>query len=106
MPDNGIMLPGMGPLSQAQIEQLNLDAKQQEQVKTAHAAAQELRNKMRDSGSKRHDLFKEQLMTGTLDPHVLVAQSNKERAQFRECMNKVQDQWLAVWDNLNDAQRK
>lgn len=61
---------------------------------------------MRDSGTKRHDLLKEQLKTGKLDPHVLVEQSNKERAQFRERMDKVQDQWLAVWDNLNDEQRK
>lgn len=39
MSDSGMTLPGLGPLSQAQIEQLKLDAKQQEQVKTARAAA-------------------------------------------------------------------
>ena len=100
MSGSGMTLPGLGPRSQAQTEQLKVDSKQQGQVKAARAAAQELRNNMRDRGAKRHDLLKEQIKTGKVDPHVLVERSNKERAQFRGRMDKVQDQWLAVWDNL------
>lgn len=105
-PDKGVMLPGLGPLSQEQLEQLKLDAKQQEQVKTAQTAAQELRTSMRDSGKTRHDLVGEQLKNDKLDPRALIEHSNKERDQLRQRMIQVQANWLAVWDSLNDTQRK
>ena len=60
---------------------------------------------MRASGGQRHDLLKAQLDSGKLDPRALLDQSDKSRDQFSTQAKQVRDQWLAVWDSLNDAQR-
>ena len=60
---------------------------------------------MRASGGKRHDLLKAQLDSGKLDPRALVEQSEKSREAFGPQAKQVRDQWLAVWDSLNDTQR-
>ena len=60
---------------------------------------------MRAAGAKRHDLLKAQLDSGKLDPRALISQSEQNRGQFDTQMKQARDQWLAVWDSLNDAQR-
>ena len=60
---------------------------------------------MRAAGAKRHDLLKSQLDSGKLDPRALISQSEQNRGQFDTQMKQARDQWLAVWDSLNDAQR-
>ncbi|CUI80961.1 Uncharacterised protein [Achromobacter sp. 2789STDY5608615] len=60
---------------------------------------------MRASGGQRHDLLKAQLDSGKLDPRALIEQSDKSRDQFGAQAKQVRDQWLAVWDSLNDGQR-
>ena len=57
------------------------------------------------AGAKRHDLLKSQLDSGKLDPRALISQSEQNRGQFDTQMKQARDQWLAVWDSLNDAQR-
>ncbi len=102
---DGLWIPGLGPVSKAQVDQLKLDDKQQALVKTAQEGQRGLRDAMRASGGQRHDLLKAQLDAGKLDPHALVDQSEKSRDQFSSQAKQVRDQWLAVWDSLNDAQR-
>lgn len=102
---DGLWIPGLGPVSKAQVDQLKLDDKQQALLKTAQDGQRGLRDAMRTSGGQRHDLLKAQLDAGKLDPHALVDQTDKSREQFGSQAKQVRDQWLAVWDSLNDAQR-
>ena len=92
-------------MSKKQLEQLKLDDKQQALVKTAQDSQRGLRDAMRAAGAKRHDLLKAQLDSGKLDPRALISQSEQNRGQFDTQMKQARDQWLAVWDSLNDAQR-
>jgi hypothetical protein len=92
-------------VSKAQVDQLKLDDKQQALLKTAQDGQRGLRDAMRASGGQRHDLLKAQLDAGKLDPHALADQTDKSREQFGSQAKQVRDQWLAVWDSLNDAQR-
>ncbi|MBR8654530.1 hypothetical protein KDH83_14600 [Achromobacter sp. Marseille-Q0513] len=102
---DGVYFPGLGPVSKKQLEQLKLDDKQQALVKTAQDSQRGLRDAMRAAGAKRHDLLKAQLDSGKLDPRALISQSEQNRGQFDTQMKQARDQWLAVWDSLNDAQR-
>ncbi|AOU93487.1 ATPase [Achromobacter ruhlandii] len=102
---DGLWIPGLGPVSKAQLDQLKLDDKQQALVKTAQDGQRSLHEAMRASGGQRHDLLKAQLDSGKLDPRALLEQSDKSRDQFGTQAKQVRDQWLAVWDSLNDAQR-
>jgi len=102
---DGLFIPGIGPVSKAQVDQLKLDDKQQALFKTAQDGQRSLHEAMRASGGKRHDLLKSQLDSGKLDPRALMAQSDQTRDQFRAQGQQVRDQWLAVWDSLNDTQR-
>lgn len=102
---DGLWIPGLGPVSKAQVDQLKLDDKQQALLKTAQDGQRGLRDAMRASGGQRHDLLKAQLDAGKLDPHALADQTDKSREQFGSQAKQVRDQWLAVWDSLNDAQR-
>lgn len=102
---DGLWIPGLGPVSKAQLDQLKLDDKQQALVKTAQDGQRSLHEAMRAFGGQRHDLLKTQLDSGKLDPRSLIEQSDKSRDQFGAQAKQVRGQWLAVWDSLNDGQR-
>lgn len=102
---DGLFIPGLGPVSKAQVAELKLDDKQQALFKTAQDGQRSLHEAMRASGGKRHDLLKAQLDSGKLDPRALVEQSEKSREAFGAQAKQVRDQWLAVWDSLNETQR-
>ncbi len=102
---DGLFIPGLGPVSKAQVAELKLDDKQQALFKTAQDGQRSLHEAMRAAGGKRHDLLKAQLDSGKLDPRALVTQSEQSRDAFGAQAKQVRDQWLAVWDSLNDTQR-
>ncbi|WP_313700678.1 hypothetical protein [Achromobacter sp.] len=102
---DGLLIPGLGPVSKAQVAKLKLDAKQEALFKTAQEGQRSLHEAMRADGGKRHDLLKSQLDSGKLDPRALIEQSEKRRDAFGPQAKQVRDQWLAVWDSLNDTQR-
>ncbi len=102
---DGLFIPGLGPVSKAKVAELKLDAKQEALFKTAQEGQCSLHEAMRAGGGKRHDLLKAQLDSGKLDPRALIEQSEKRRDQFAPQAKQVRDQWLAVWDSLNDTQR-
>ncbi|AVJ27929.1 hypothetical protein [Achromobacter spanius] len=102
---DGLLIPGLGPVSKAQVAELKLDAKQEALFKTAQEGQRGLHEAMRADGGKRHDLLKSQLDSGKLDPRALIEQSEKRRDAFGPQAKQVRDQWLAVWDSLNDTQR-
>ncbi|WP_191578939.1 hypothetical protein [Achromobacter insolitus] len=102
---DGLLIPGLGPVSKAQVAELKLDAKQEALFKTAQEGQRSLHEAMRADRGTRHDLLKSQLDSGKLDPRALLEQSEKRRDAFGPQAKQVRDQWLAVWDSLNDTQR-
>ncbi|AZY49309.1 Spy/CpxP family protein refolding chaperone [Bordetella avium] len=105
MMDDGIWIPGIGPLSKVQVDGLKLDAKQQALFDKAHAASQAAMQHHREAGRARQELLDAQIKAGKLDPRALEADADKRHAQFEAQRVQVRDQWLAVWDSLNDGQR-
>jgi len=102
---DGLLIPGLGPVSKAQVAELKLDAKQEALFKTAQEGQRSMLEAMRADRGTRHDLLKSQLDSGKLDPRALIEQSEKRRDAFGPQAKQVRDQWLAVWDSLNDTQR-
>ncbi|EWM41107.1 heavy-metal resistance family protein [Bordetella holmesii 35009] len=98
-------IPGLGPLSKAQVASLKLDAKQQALFDKARDASQQAMEARRQAGPAPHELLQAQLNAGKLDPYALAAEGDKRRAQFESQETALRTQWLAVWDSLNDAQR-
>lgn len=103
---DGVGVPGIGPLSQKQIDALKLDAKQQAAFDAARQAQRDLHTARREAGSKRHELLASQLESGKLDPRALMASHDENRDQFRKQAEQVREKWLAAWDGLNDGQRQ
>lgn len=62
---DGVWLPGVGPLSKAQIESLKLDAKQQGLVDQARQAQRDVHKSRRDAGATGRDALKAQLDSGS-----------------------------------------
>lgn len=102
---DGLLIPGLGPVSKAQLESLKLDAKQQGLVEQARTAQRDLFKSRHEAGADRRSLLDKQLADGKLDPRALMASSESGREQFLAQKGQVRDKWLAVWDSLNDTQR-
>ena len=102
---DGAFIPGVGPLSKAEIDALKLDARQQALFDTAKKSQGELMKQRFEAKRAEHKLLQEQLAAGKLDPRALSAANEKGRDQFGTEGGKVRDQWLALWDSLNDTQR-
>lgn len=105
MERDGLWVPGLGPLSKAQVEALKLDAKQQALFDQARDASRQAMQARRDAGRGQHELLDAQLKAGKLDPRALAAEGDKRRQQFEGQQTQLRDRWLAVWDSLNDGQR-
>ena len=103
---DGFFVPGVGPLSKAQVESLKLDAKQQAAFDAAKTAQGDFFKSMRENGGKRHELLATQLKNGKLDPHALIADEDAQRSKMREQSGQVRDKWLAAWDSLNNTQQQ
>jgi len=102
---DGLMIPGVGPVSKKQLEALKLNADQQAKLDAARQAQRQLFDGHRESGKSRHELLDKQLADGKLDPRALLAAEESGRDAFRKQADAVRDQWLAVWDSLDDTQR-
>jgi len=101
----GMLIPGLGPVSKAQLDALKLDDSQQALIQQARDAQRDLFKARREAGASRHALLDKQLSDGKLDPRALLSASESGRDQFRTQAGQVRDKWLAVWDSLNETQR-
>lgn len=102
---DGMMIPGLGPVSKAQLDSLKLDTRQHGLVEQARTAQHDLFKARHEAGAGRRALLDKQLAGGKLDPRALMASSETNRDQFRTQKEQVRDKWLAVWDSLNETQR-
>lgn len=103
---DGLWIPGVGPVSRAQVESLKLDEKQQPLFQQAQEAQRDFVKSMRERAKAQREMLDAQLKAGKLDPHALAAQEDQARDQGQAAAKQVRQKWLAVWDSLNDAQRK
>lgn len=106
MERGGLFIPGLGPLSKAQIDALKLTDAQKKLAEEARTTQRELFKNRFKAGAERHALLDKQLAAGKLDPRALTASSDAERQQFHDRAGQVREKWLAVWDSLDEAQRK
>lgn len=103
---DSLWLPGVGPIGKDDVAKLKLDASQQALFKTAQDSQRDFRKSMFESAKTRHSALDAQLKAGKLDPHAL-ADAEDQARQGREAQaGKIRQNWLAVWDSLNDGQRQ
>jgi hypothetical protein len=103
---DSLWLPGVGPVGKDDVAKLKLDAGQQALFKTAQDSQRDFRKSMFESAKTRHSALDAQLKAGKLDPHAL-ADAEDQARQGREAQaGKIRQNWLAVWDSLNDGQRQ
>ncbi len=105
MKHDGMWVPGLGPLTQAQVDTLNLDAKQKALFDTAREASRQSMQSRHEARPQHRALLQSQLAAGKLDPHALIAEGDKHREAMQLEHKALRQQWLAVWDSLNDTQR-
>lgn len=105
MERDGLWIPGIGPLAKPQVDALKLDANQQALFDKARDASRDAMKARFEAGRTQHELLDAQLKAGKLDPRALAAEGDKRREQFQSQEGQLRDQWLAVWDSLNDGQR-
>lgn len=100
-----MMIPGLGPISRHQVQELKLTADQQAKLKQAQDAQRSLFEARRDAMTKQRVLADQELSSGKIDPRALVSawEANRQPLQAQE--GQMRDKWLAVWDSLTDAQR-
>jgi protein CpxP len=103
---DGLWLPGIGPIGKQEVTQLKLDANQQALFKTAQDSQRDFFKSTRESSMARHKTLDDQLKAGQLDPHALATADVQNRQNREGQANQVRQNWLAVWDGLNDGQRQ
>lgn len=103
---DGLFIPGLGPIGKQQVDALKLDAPQTAKLTTARDAQRSLMERMHTARQAHEKALNDQIAAGKLDPHALVDSSESEHGRFKAEADKVRADWLAVWDSLNDGQRK
>lgn len=109
--DVGLLVPGFGPVPQAVVDSLELTDAQKDKIAQAKSKIEEKRQKMAEN-RKEHRPFAEvselrakQLEEGKLDPKAILKEREKQREQMKDQHEAFTDEWIAVWNDLNDEQQ-
>lgn len=105
----GMIVPGFGPVTQEVVDSLNLSDAQKEKIAELKSKTQ--KNMKERSGSQdlpfatMLETRSQQLADGKLNPKEMVEQREKLRESMQERRNEYTEEWLAVWNDLNDEQQ-
>lgn len=101
-----MLVPGYGPLNEKAVEALKLNTDQLKLLEEAREAQKEQRKTNVDSFKQHRTERLQALKDGKLDPRAALEQSQEERKAKLEQHDKNAAKWLALWDSLDDGQRK
>lgn len=107
--DVGLVVPGYGPVSQKVVDSLELSDAQKAKIEEIKSSIKTQMEERRDS--KEHpmaavaEVRSKQLADGKLDPQAMLEERQKVRESMRDRRGEFSDEWLAVWNDLNDEQQ-
>lgn len=105
----GMIVPGFGPVSQEVVDSLDLSDKQKEKIaKLKEKAQKKMKGRFNDGERPYQAMFEmrqQQLEAGKLDPKAMVKQRDNLRDSMKALHNEYTDEWLEVWDDLNNEQQ-
>lgn len=105
--DFAMMVPGFGPVPQEIVDSLNLTDTQKDKMAKVKASIEE---KMQQRMETRPfvamaELRAKQLADGKLNPKEIIKEREKYRELMQERRGEFTDEWIEVWDDLNDEQQ-
>ncbi|HLU20399.1 MAG TPA: hypothetical protein VKZ66_10615 [Pusillimonas sp.] len=101
-----LVVPGYGALSEKAVETLKLNEAQVKLVEEAREAQKAQRKNHFASLKEQRAERLQALKDGKLDPKAALEQSQEKRKAMLDQHDKTAAKWLAVWDSLDDGQRK
>lgn len=106
MGNAAMFIPGYGPVSPAVVDSLSLTDSQAKLVQDARDAQKASMASRRDTMQTMKTTRMEQLKSGKLDPKAALKQSQEARNKAHQERNKLDENWLAVWDALDATQQE
>lgn len=106
MGNAALFIPGYGPVSPAVVDSLALTDSQAKLVQAARDAQKAGMASRRDTMQTMKTTRMEQLKSGKLDPKAALKQSQEARNKAHQERNKLDENWLAVWDALDATQQE
>lgn len=101
----GLMVPGLGPLPQAQVDALGLNAEQTALLQGARTAQKAAFDAGREAFKAGRGDRSKPLDAATFDPRAALAAHDAARTKVKAQADAARTEWLKVWDALTPAQR-
>lgn len=107
--DVGLVVPGYGPVSQELVDTLALSDAQKAKIDEIKADIKQKMEERRES--KDHpfaaiaEVRAKQLADNKIDPEAMLKERQKVKESMSERRGEYTQEWLAVWNDLNDEQQ-
>lgn len=107
--DVGLLVPGYGPVSQEFVDTLVLSDDQKAKIEAIKADIKQKMDERRES--KEHPFAAvaekraKQLADKKLDPEAMLKERQKIKESMQDRRGEFTEEWLAVWNDLNDEQQ-
>ncbi|MDO5666504.1 MAG: Spy/CpxP family protein refolding chaperone [Alcaligenaceae bacterium] len=102
-----MMVPGYGPVPQDVVDSLNLSDAQKDKIAKIKASVQDKMQQRWDSRpfTAMVELRNKQLADGKLNPEEIIKEREKLRDSMQDRRGEFTDEWIEVWNDLNDEQQ-
>lgn len=101
----GLMVPGLGPLPQAKVDALGLNAEQTALLESARKTQKAAFEAGREAAKAGRGDRSKPLDAATFDPRAALAAHDAARTKVKAQADAARTEWLKVWDALTPAQR-
>lgn len=107
--DIGLLVPGYGPVSQDFVDTLELTDDQKAKIADVKAGIKQKMQERRDS--KEHPFAAvaeeraKQLADKKLDPEAMLKERENIKESMQDRREEFTEEWLSVWNDLNDEQQ-
>ena len=107
--DVGVLVPGYGPVSQEFTDTLALSDDQKSKIEALKAEIKQAMEERRESKEHPFAAVEEkrakQLAEQKLDPEAMLKERQKIKESMQERHEEFTEEWLAIWNDLNDEQQ-
>ena len=106
MRDAAMWVPGYGPVRKSVVDSLSLKEDQSKLLEKAQAEQTQAKKAGRDAMKSARVARLEQVKSGKIDPRAALTQANEAHKNIYAERSKLNENWLAVWDALDNSQQQ